>query len=133
MIDVLYTISFYPRIHSLFPSKIQFLYCLLSSISLNFGLKLAGKCISNNFSDCRSIACTSFVWSYSCIEFYCEIRRKVDHCSRVKLKRLCFITEFKIDILLPFTGCRKVQRKMPDNVHNDYIICTLQQQVLYCL
>ena len=31
---------------------------------------------------------------------------------RVKLKRLSFVTQFKIDFLLPFTGCRKVLRKM---------------------
>ena len=31
---------------------------------------------------------------------------------RVKLKRLSFIAQFKIDFLLPFTGCRKVLRKM---------------------
>ena len=31
------------------------------------------------------------------------------------MKRLSFITLFKIEILLPFTGCRKVLRKMPDS------------------
>ena len=30
------------------------------------------------------------------------------------LKGLSFITQFKIQILLPFTGCRKVLGKMPD-------------------
>ena len=28
------------------------------------------------------------------------------------MKRLGFIAQFKIDFLLPFTGCRKVLRKM---------------------
>ena len=28
---------------------------------------------------------------------------------------LSFIIQFKIDFLLPFTGCRKVLGKMPDN------------------
>ena len=32
--------------------------------------------------------------------------------QRVKLKRLSFIAQFKIDLLLPFTGCKKVLRKM---------------------
>ena len=31
----------------------------------------------------------------------------------VKLKRLSFITQFKIEFLLPFTGWREVVRKMP--------------------
>ena len=31
---------------------------------------------------------------------------------RVKLKRLSIKAQFKIDFLLPFTGCRKVLRKM---------------------
>ena len=29
------------------------------------------------------------------------------------MKRLRFITQFKIEFLLPFTGCRKVLGKMP--------------------
>ena len=32
------------------------------------------------------------------------------------IKRLSFIiTQFKIEFLLPFTGCRKVLEKMPDS------------------
>ena len=31
------------------------------------------------------------------------------------MKRLSFITQFKIELLLPFSGCRKVPGKMPDN------------------
>ena len=30
-----------------------------------------------------------------------------------QMKRLIFITQFKIEFLLPFTGCRKVLGKMP--------------------
>ena len=45
---------------------------------------------------------------------------------RVKLKRLNFITEFKIEFLLPFTGCRKVLRKMPER----YIIVSVLQSHL---
>ena len=30
------------------------------------------------------------------------------------MKRLSFITQFKIEFLLPFTGCRKVLGKMLD-------------------
>ena len=29
--------------------------------------------------------------------------------------RLSFITQFKIEILLPFNGCRKVVEKIPDS------------------
>ena len=29
------------------------------------------------------------------------------------MKRLSFITQFKIEFLLPFTGCRNVFGKMP--------------------
>ena len=51
--------------YSRFPQKIQFLNCLLSSLSLSLGLQFARKCIFDTFSDCRSIAFTSFVWSSS--------------------------------------------------------------------
>ena len=30
------------------------------------------------------------------------------------IKRLSFITQFKIEFLLPFVGCRRVLVKMPD-------------------
>ena len=30
------------------------------------------------------------------------------------MKRLSFITQFKIEFLLPFAGCRKMLGKMPD-------------------
>ena len=30
------------------------------------------------------------------------------------MKKLSFITQFKIDFLLPFTGCRKVLGKMSE-------------------
>ena len=32
----------------------------------------------------------------------------------VKLKRLSFISQFKVEFLLPFTDCRKMLRKMPE-------------------
>ena len=34
--------------------------------------------------------------------------------------RLSFFTQFKIEFLLPFTGCRKVFGKMPDNEVKQY-------------
>ena len=34
------------------------------------------------------------------------------------MKRLSFITQFKIEFLVPFTGCRKVLRKMPTDEQN---------------
>ena len=33
--------------------------------------------------------------------------------KKKQIKRLSFITQFKIEFLLPFTGCRKVLGKMP--------------------
>ena len=33
--------------------------------------------------------------------------------KKTHMKRLSFITQFKIEFLLPFTGCRKVLAKMP--------------------
>ena len=38
-----------------------------------------------------------------------KIKKKKKH-----MKRLSSITQFKIEFLLPFTGCRKVLGKMPD-------------------
>ena len=35
--------------------------------------------------------------------------------SKKNMKRLSFITQFKIEFLLPFTDCRKVLGKMPDH------------------
>ena len=32
------------------------------------------------------------------------------------MKRLNLITEFKLEFLLPFTGCRKVLGKMPEYI-----------------
>ena len=110
--------GFYPStiVHSRFPPKIQFLYCLLSSLALNLGLQFPRKCISDTFFDCRCIACTSFVWSSSNFSWNLQffIRSFQEKLTRrVKLKRLSVITQFKIEFLLPFTGCRKVLRKMP--------------------
>ena len=34
------------------------------------------------------------------------------------MKRLSFITQFRIEFLLPFTGCRKVLQKMPGFMDN---------------
>ena len=36
--------------------------------------------------------------------------------QKQNMKRLSFITQFKIEFLLPFTGCRKVLGKMSDLV-----------------
>ena len=37
--------------------------------------------------------------------------------------RLSFITQFKIEFLWPFTGCRKVLGKMPDTQNENNYIC----------
>ena len=73
--------------------------------SLSF--QIAGKFISDTLSDCRSIACSSFVCSNSDISWNFRVSWGV-------FMRLSFITQFKIEFLLPFTDCRKVLGKMPD-------------------
>ena len=40
------------------------------------------------------------------------------------MKRLSFITQFKIEFFLPFTSCRKVLGKIPDMCTNNYLRCT---------
>ena len=47
-----------------FPQRFSFFTAFLV-LSLYLGFQLADKCISDTISDCRSIACTSFVWSGS--------------------------------------------------------------------
>ena len=39
------------------------------------------------------------------------------------MKRLSFITQFKIEFLLLFTGCRKVLGKMPELIYQ----CNLKE------
>ena len=70
------------------------------------GLQIAEKFIFDTLSDCRSLACTSFVCSSS------------DSYQNFKIfmgsfMRLSFITQFKIEFLVLFTCCRKVLAKMP--------------------
>ena len=48
------------------------------------GLQFAGKCISKNLSDCRSIACTSFVYSGSMISWNFRILWGVSKKSRLE-------------------------------------------------
>ena len=36
------------------------------------------------------------------------------------MKRLSFITQFKIEFLLPLTSCRKVLGNMPDMTRENY-------------
>ena len=67
-------------------------------------LHIAGKFISNTLSDWRSIACTSFVYSGS--DFFWNLGLSWG-------VRLSFLTQFKIEFLLPFTGCRKMLEKIP--------------------
>ena len=41
-------------------------------------------------------------------------KQKTKNKKKIKnRKRLNFMTQFKIEFLLPFTGCRKVLEKMP--------------------
>ena len=46
------------------------------------------------------------------------------------MKRLSFITQFKIEFLLPFNGCRKVLRKMRDYVKSVQIRKNTNQKKL---
>ena len=39
--------------------------------------------------------------------------------KRKKHDEIGFITQFKIEFLLPFTGCRKMLGEMPENVCNE--------------
>ena len=71
---------------------------------LKFRFHIAGKFISNTPSDCRSIASTPFVYSGS--DFFWDLRLPWG-------VRLSFLTQFKIEFLLPFTGCRKMLEKIP--------------------
>ena len=43
------------------------------------------------------------------------------------MKRLSFITQFKIEFLLPFTGCKKLLGKMPDEV-TKATVCFVRQK-----
>ena len=48
------------------------------------------------------------------MENYSRVFRKQNKTKTKKEKRLNFITQFKNDFLLTFSGCRKVLGKMPD-------------------
>ena len=72
----------------------------------SLGLQIAWNCIPDTLSDFRSIACTSFVCSGSNFSWNFRV-------SWGSFMRLSFITQFKIEFLLSFTGCRKVLGKMP--------------------
>ena len=80
--------------------KVQFLYFLLSSPSLNFGLQFAGKCISDTFFDCRSL---TFHQLSRAAAIFLGIKRFIGNFEEsltrsFKLKRLSFITQFKIHL-----------------------------------
>ena len=49
-------------------------------------------------------------------QFFLELIESFEEklTRRIELKRLSFITQFKIEFLLPFTGCRWVLQKMPE-------------------
>ena len=78
----------------------------------SLGLQIAVKCSSDTLSDCRSITCTSFVCS-GC-NFFLKFQSFMG-----SFIRMSFITQFKIDFLLSFTGFRKVLGK------NDWILLLL--------
>ena len=62
----------------------------------NLGLQFAGKCISNTFSNNRSIACASFVCSGSNFSWNFRVKGSFDEklTRRVKWKRFSFKIEF---------------------------------------
>ena len=41
------------------------------------------------------------------------------------MKRITFITQFKVEFLLPFKSCRKVPGKMPDYKKGFFLSCLL--------
>ena len=51
---------------------------------------------------------------------------------RAKPKRLSFITQFKIEFLLPFTSCRKVLGKMPDRYIKKFLKSRNNWLLIYC-
>ena len=81
--------------------SLQFVYCLIHYLCEDFwnlDLQIAGMCISNTFSGCRS----SQKGEYNGTSFK----------GFGYMKRLSFITQFKIEFSVPFTGCIKVLGKM---------------------
>ena len=50
------------------------------------------------------------------MEITVNVVSKQNKKKKKRMTRLTFLTQFKIEFLLPFTGCRKVLRKMPVNV-----------------
>ena len=44
--------------------------------------------------------------------------------KKQQIKSLSFITRFKIELLPPFTGCRKVLGKIPDKCQNNSRYCS---------
>ena len=100
---------------AVFPQRFSFFTACLV-LSLYLGFQLAEKCTSDTISDYRSIALHRLsgvvAISLGTKSFFRSFEEKLTR--RVKLKRLSFIAQFKINVLLPFTGCRKVLRKMFD-------------------
>ena len=41
---------------------------------------------------------------------------------KTNMKRLSFITQFKLEFLLPFTSCRKVLGKMPEIITINFLL-----------
>ena len=120
--------------------KIQFLDSLLSSLSLNLGLQFAGKYISDTFSDWRRIACNRLSGTAAVYSFI-GVQGKVDQKSQIE--KIEFHNSIQDEFLPPFTGCRKVLRKIPGNTRTICEICSkltiktsasvmMSFQCLYC-
>ena len=149
-LDYITFTGFYPStfVYSHFPSRIQFLYCLLSSVAQWGGPMVDNQQEIFEIYMCRSLENAFFLnfsWSfrilwgilkkswqkgYIQLSFMCvckylnqrvRIVGEIENLSRVfqkqkrkkkHMKGLSLRTQFKIEFLLLFTGCRKVLGKM---------------------
>ena len=133
--------GFYPNtfVYSTFLPKIQFLQCFLSSMAQWGGPMVDTKQKMSEIQVCRYLKNAFFlnfsrnfrVCTYIQDFFMCACRylnqklkeqaNRIKNCSRgfpkqkrkkKHMKRLIFITQFKIEFLRPFTGYRKVLGQM---------------------
>ena len=89
-----------------------------SEIFWILGLYIAGKFISDTLWLQRHSLHIVFLQRQ---QFFVELYNFIG-----SFMRLSFITQFKIEFLWPFTGCRKVLGKMPDTQNeNNYISCAI--------
>ena len=128
--------GFYPStfVYNRFPPQIQFLQCLLSSLPLQGDLMVDTKGKMFEIQVCRLLENAFFSDFYGnfSIQTYIHVsfmrfrkylnqrvrrigkqdRKRFFKNKKKHMKRLSFITQFKIEFLPLFTGCRKVLGKI---------------------